>query len=143
MTYRITAFVLLLTAFVTACTDNSGPPLVASNVEIYRPMPGRHMSAGYLEIANNSGQAIRLTRVESPDFAAVEMHETRMEDGVARMRPLADLVIDAGATVRFEPGGKHLMLMRPSGTPDRVNLEFYADDTLILSIEAEFASRGD
>ena len=58
-----------------------------------------------------------------------------LEDGVARMRKLPELVIDDGETVTFERGGKHLMLMRPVDTPDAVTLSLYSGETLVVSVE--------
>ena len=97
-------------------------------------MPGMQMTAGYLTFSNNSSQAITLTHVTSPQFGAVEMHESVVEDGMARMYPLGDLTILAGTSVKFEPGGKHLMLMRPVDEFDTVMLEFYADEAVVLTL---------
>jgi len=40
----------------------------------------------------------------------VEVHETVMERGIARMEALDSLVIPAGETLELRPGGKHIML---------------------------------
>jgi copper(I)-binding protein len=100
------------------------------------------MAAGYMEIANRSGAPIRITAVSSPNYESVEMHETTVEDGVARMRELPELVIDNGETVTFERGGKHLMLMRPVGEPGSVTLNFYSEGVLLVTVSAELASAG-
>ena len=118
---------------LTACSTERAP-LVATDVIVKRPMPGMQMTAGYLTFTNNSTQAITLTHVASPQFGAVEMHESVVEDGMARMYPLGDLTILAGTSVEFEPGGKHLMLMRPVDEFESVTLEFYADNTVILTL---------
>jgi copper(I)-binding protein len=60
-----------------------------------------------------------------------------MEDGVARMRPADAIVIQAGQTAVLERGGMHLMLMRPVADADRVTLNLYADDVLVVSVETE------
>jgi copper(I)-binding protein len=132
---------LILTAAVLAilgCSD-SGPPLVAADVVIKKPMPGMHMSAGYLSLTNTSDDPITITAVSSPQFAAVEMHETIIEDGVSRMVELAELAVPPSSTVNFEPGGKHLMLMRPTGELQQVTLDFHAGDTVVLTIEVTAA----
>ncbi|MDH3547119.1 MAG: copper chaperone PCu(A)C [Gammaproteobacteria bacterium] len=122
-----------LACVIAACSADS-PPLIASNVVITQPMPGAHMSAGYLALANSSGQAITITAVSSPDFESVEMHESVLEDGVARMHPLEEITIPPHQGVVFERGAKHLMLMRPVDAIDTVTLQFYAGDALVLSI---------
>ena len=128
------ALILALACMTVGCADETGPPLVAANVSIVRPLPGTQTSAGYLELANHSRNTINITRVSSPEFESVEMHETIIENDVARMRPLAILPIAPGATASFERGGRHLMLLRPYGTADYVTLQFYAGDLMLLSV---------
>ena len=130
--------VVLLLAVLAACTSEPQPPLVASDVVVTRPMPGMKMSAAYLSLANNSDEAIRITRVASAEYESVQMHETRMEDGVARMRAIPVLEIAAGETVTLQRGGKHLMLMRPTGSSDTVSLQFLDGDDLLLTVDATF-----
>jgi len=101
------------------------------------------MAAGYLELINQSGKDVRINRVSSPEYGSVEMHETVVEDGIARMREIPELEIADGDTVVFERGGKHLMLMQPVGTPETVTLNFYSDDVLLLSVSAEFTASFD
>ena len=132
---RVAAYCLLL--LVAAC-GGARPPLVADDVEITRPMPGRHMSAGYLVLTNNTGEPIRITSVTSPQFATVEIHETTLEDGVSRMRELDELVVPARRSVRLERGGKHLMLMRPRDLGDSVSLQLLSDSTPVLVLEYSF-----
>ncbi|MBT8066306.1 MAG: copper chaperone PCu(A)C [Gammaproteobacteria bacterium] len=131
-------FVILLLAVLAACTSEPQPPLVASDVVVTRPMPGMKMSAAYLSLANNSDETIRITRVASAEYESVQMHETRMEDGVARMRAIPVLEIAAGETVTLQRGGKHLMLMRPTGSSDTVSLQFLDGDDLLLTVDATF-----
>ncbi len=113
-------------------------PLVASNVVVTRPMPGMKMSAGYLSLTNNTSAPIRITRVTSPQFGMVELHESTIEDGVARMREIPELVVPPQGSATLERGGKHLMLMRPGGDSDDVSLNFYDGEQLLLSIAASY-----
>lgn len=123
-------------ALLAACSAGL-PPVVAGDVRISRPGGDSAMAAGYLALTNNTRDPITITRVASPQFESVAMHETVIEDGVARMRALGELTLAPGETVRFEPGGKHLMLMRPRGAAGAVRLDFFAGDTLILSVGVE------
>ena len=94
------------------------------------------MSAGYLQLRNTTNEPITITRVTSPDFRSVEMHESILEDGIARMVALPELSIAPGGTARLQRGGKHLMLMGPVADPETVTLQFYAGDVLVLSLNA-------
>ena len=127
-------------AMAASCGGGEGPPVVATDVVVTAPGAGIPMAAGYLRIGNRSGSDIRITRVSSPEYGSVEMHETVIEDGVARMRAIPVLEIADGETVVFERGGKHLMLMQPAGEPRTITLNFYSGDILLLSVSAEFKS---
>ena len=129
---------LLLSILLLVACGAPQPPLVASEVEITKPMPGRQVSAGFLLLTNNTDEDIRITRVTSPQFGAVEIHETTIEDGIARMRELDALVVPARGSARLERGGKHLMLMRAGDLGDAVSLQLLADDAPVLDIEYRF-----
>ena len=131
-------FAMLLICSLLAACGAPQPPLVASDVEITRPMPGRHMSAGYLVLHNNTDEPIRITGATSPQFGLVEIHETRIEDGISRMRQLEELVVPARGSVTLERGGKHLMLMRAADLGDAVSLQLMSGTTPVLSIEYAF-----
>ena len=121
-------------ALLVAACGSDAPPIVASDVVVKPPMPGMQMTAGYLILRNNTDEDIAIDRVTSPQFGKVEMHETVVEDGVARMSALGEVVLPAGNAVEFKPGGKHLMLMRPSEDLDAVTLEFHAGDAIVLTV---------
>lgn len=125
--------VLTLALLGCACSQES-VPLVASDVVVTKPMPGMNMTAGYLTLRNNSSQPIIISHVASPQFESVEMHESVVEDGMARMYALGEMTILAGSSVVFKPGGKHLMLMQPVGEFDTVTLDFFAGDAAVLTI---------
>ncbi|MCB1864589.1 MAG: copper chaperone PCu(A)C [Chromatiales bacterium] len=81
--------------------------------------PNATVFAGYLSVRNDGDEPIRILGAKSLDFGAIEMHETVEQDGIARMQALTDTLIIPGAQLRFEPGGKHLMLFRPANSPVR------------------------
>ena len=110
-------------------------PLIANDIVVTRPLPGARMAAAYLSLTNASSQQILISDVRSPNLESVDMHESVLDDGISRMRNLAEIEILPGQTVRFEPGGKHLMLRYPLNNPDVVTLQFYNDDALLLSVD--------
>ena len=95
--------------------------------------PGAKVLAAYLVIANQGDQAATITAITSPDFDRIEMHRTRVEDGVARMIPMDSLPIAAASRVVLEPGGMHLMLY----TPRRL---LRAGDSVVLDIQQSGAA---
>ena len=92
-------------AFETAATANSG--------------------AGYLTVTNNGDTDDRMVLIEA-DFPRVMLHETKVEDDVARMIHLDAIDIPAGDTVVFQPGGRHVMFMGLNGDPFEVGEEINA-----------------
>lgn len=131
------SYILCTIIFLGACSASEAP-LVATDVEVTRPMPGRHMSAGFLVLSNNTDTEIRITSVSSPQFGSVEIHETTLVDGVSRMRELEALVVPARGSVKLERGGKHLMLMRAGDLGDTVTLQLESDGEPVLTIEYTF-----
>ena len=74
--------------------------------------PGAKVGAGYVTITNNGNSTDRLVGGKADFAGRVELHEMKMENQVMKMRPLANGVeIPAGATVRMQPGGDHIMFM--------------------------------
>lgn len=71
------------------------------------------MMAGYLTLRNDCAKPVAVVGVESMDFGDAMVHETVVEQGVSRMRHANELVVPAKSRLAFEPGGRHLMLMRP------------------------------
>ena len=145
MTIRL-AILLLTSLWFTACGQPAGPPLTISKLVILEPLPGSGMAVGYLTLENHSGQPITIVKVSSPAFANVEMHETVVENEVARMISLAPLVIEPKSATVFEAGGKHLMLwgvakeMVP-GVP--VTIEFHDNVSGIVTVTTTVRSRND
>lgn len=118
-------------------------PLVAADVVITVPMPGALVSAGYLSLTNTTPETIMISHVVSPQFAAAEIHKSTLEDGVAKMRRIPELVVPGNSTVTLERTGMHLMLMRPAGPVENVSLKFFAGDDLVLRVDARVTTRDD
>ena len=126
---------------LSACGGDTLPPLVASNIEITEAMPGRSMSAGYLDLTNNIDVAISISSVVSPQFKSVEIHESLLENGVAKMRSVPVLSIAAHSTIALKRGGKHLMLMQANSSTDQITLNFLSGDTILLAVQTSISAR--
>lgn len=80
--------------------------------------PNAPVLGGYLSITNGGNEPDELVKVTSPISDDVQIHTSSIEDGMAKMRRVTEGVeVPAGATVTFEPGGLHLMLLRPKARP--------------------------
>jgi len=90
---------------------------------------GMSMGVGYLVVINRGQSPDTLVSASTPAAESVEFHESTLVDGMSRMRPRADIPLPAGATVKLEPGGLHLMLVGlkaplVAGTQVPLTLEF-------------------
>lgn len=89
------------------------------------PPPGGVNSAAYMTLRNRGTVAARLVGASSPDADTVQIHQSTIENGIARMRPVAGLDLPPGGAVRLAPGSYHLMLLhlhRSLATGDTVNI---------------------
>ncbi len=80
-----------------------------------RPTPISALTAvGYLVISNTGAAPDRFLGGKSPFAAQIQIHLMSMDRGIMRMRPVdGGMVLPPHGTVRFEPGGYHLMLVAP------------------------------
>jgi len=73
---------------------------------------GAGVGAGYLRVTNTGSTPDRLLGGSTDVAARIEPHDMKMEDGVMKMRALADgIEIAPGATLELKPGGMHLMIL--------------------------------
>ena len=104
------AFLLSLMASVAAAQA------VAADIEvkgawIRTPPNGAATAASYAVIVNRGIATDRLTGASTPAAATVELHQTTMGNGMARMRAMnAGLAVAGSSSVTLRPGGYHLML---------------------------------
>ncbi len=113
---RLQQTMAALATAIALCTSGSVAASGTLSVEqawVRAAPPGVPMLAGYADLHNTGDAPLRITAVESAAFGSVSIHETTVVDGVSRMRELPGLAVEAGDSVRLEPGGKHLMLMEP------------------------------
>ena len=110
------AAVALAAAICAVQAQDSGTAIHVEQAWSRATPPGAPAAAVYVSITNMSGKADRLVSATCARAATIEIHETRMDGGVMRMRPVAGgIVIAPGETVTFAPGGLHLMLTGLTG----------------------------
>jgi len=73
---------------------------------------GASVGGGYMKITNSGTAPDRLVGGTTDISDSFEVHEMKMEDGVMKMRPVANgLEIKPGQTVTFDPSGYHMMFV--------------------------------
>lgn len=106
-----------------------------SELEIIHPFlratpPGAKTGAGYVIIRNSGSEPDRLLGIETEAAARVEFHQSVVEDGIAKMRPIeGGIEIPAGGEYRLGAEGSHAMLVELTGG---IGLGFLVEATLIF-----------
>ncbi len=127
---RILAVLALL---MLACGREQPASVGAATVQVTgawaRPAKTGDTGAVYFVIENHGGQDDTLTGVTSPVAESVEVHQSTMSGNVAHMAPAQSVGVPAGKSVKFEPGGYHVMLVKLKqdlvlGEPFPVTLQF-------------------
>lgn len=95
----------------------SGPAL-AGPVQVsdawIRSLPAKLPAAGYFTLHNTSGKEVSLTGAQSSACGMLMLHKSTESGGMGSMDDLASVAVPAGGTVKFAPGGYHLMCMDPA-----------------------------
>ena len=142
MLYRF--FPLLILVWTTSATAVDSV-LQVDNARIHEAPPTIRVHAAYLDIHNSGPEPVALIAVSSPVFEYVEMHLSRTEDEVSRMRRQKTISIPAASSLSLEPGAYHLMLFNsnmplPSGK--QVPLELLFSNGEIVRLTAEVTRPG-
>ena len=118
---------------LTLCTCDmwAAGSIAILDLRINEAPPSASATAGYLSLENRGEADVELVEVTGKDFGKIEIHRTRIEDGVARMLRQASVRIPAAGGVEFKPGDYHLMIFRPARqfqAGEETVLEFHFSD---------------
>lgn len=116
---------LLLLAAGTVHAD--GPSVSASHVWIREAPPGTTVMTGYLTLVNQTGRALALDRITSPDFGEVTLQRGAQQHDRQSTQAVQVLALPAHASVSLTMVGVHLVLTHPVKT-------LYAGDFITLSL---------
>jgi copper(I)-binding protein len=121
---------------LAACAADCRPVVRDGWVRV--PPAGLPMAAGFARFDNPCDRAATIVSASTPAFAETTVHATSIVDGISRMRAVPELRVGPHAVAEFEPGGLHLMLMRPTRAlhaGDKVPVEFHLADGRVIHAE--------
>jgi copper(I)-binding protein len=101
---------------------------------------GMPMQAGFGRIENRCPMPATIVSASSPAYDSVELHESKLVDGVSRMREVPELRIAPDGAAVLQPGGLHLMLIKPKAAlkpGSRIAIQFALKDGRTLLGEFE------
>ena len=138
----LVAFAILSAASARAEEIKAGD-LVITQAWARATPGGAKVGGGYLTIENKGSAPDRLVGGAADIAGKVEVHEMATTNGVMTMRPLDNgLIIEPGKTVKFAPGGYHLMmfdLKNPLKQGDKIplTLQFEKAGKVNLSLDVQ------
>ena len=130
---------------LTPMQPTAASPGQCEDAVITLPAIAGRPGAGYFTLATNVDPT-RLVAISSPAVERIELHQTISENGRSRMVTIDRPAFSPATPLRFEPGGRHLMLfgIDPSLRPgDHVRLSFRFDPAPPVEVEAEIRAAGD
>jgi periplasmic copper chaperone A len=138
-------------AFGLAVTAANAGDYKAGSLDISDPWSratpkGSSVAAGYMKIKNSGSTPDRLMSGSSDVASKFEVHEMRMENGVAKMRPVkGGLEIKPGETVELKPGSFHVMfvdLKKPLSAGDHIKATLVFEKAGPVSVEYDVLAMG-
>jgi copper(I)-binding protein len=147
---RVSSLTMLLVAAVAGPAAAQSPPPAGGSIALSQawarrapmmagtghgqaqPGAGTGNGAVYVLVENRGGEADALLGAASDAASTVELHETRMENGVMRMRPLARVEVPPGGRIEMKPGGYHIMLLG-------LTRDLHAGDVVMVRLRFEKA----
>lgn len=107
-----------------------------SQAKIRMPIPGMTNTAGYLDVANNSKQAITFVKASSPLAKRVEFHNHIMKNGVMKMVKLDSITLNSKQKLQFVSGGLHLMFLDINSVEDnkgKIPVSLYTENGKVIT----------
>lgn len=112
----ISAALAAMLTFSAQAADVTAGGLTISTPWSRATPKGAPAGVGYLTITNHGGTPDRLIGGQSDVSSRIEIHEMSMDNGIMRMRPMAQgIEIKPGETVALKPGGNHMMFVGLKG----------------------------
>lgn len=118
--------------------------IVLDKARIVLGPPTIKVHGAYFELSNATQAQIAIIGASSKDYGRVEMHRSKVEGGMAIMEPVDSLIVEAGRSLQFEPGGLHLMLIEPArimASKEKIMLTLHLSDKRKVSVPFTVMSR--
>ncbi|HTE95301.1 MAG TPA: copper chaperone PCu(A)C [Bradyrhizobium sp.] len=140
MRWRHPGFVCLLLVLtaIAAATEEAGVSI--RDAWVREAPPGATMMAGYMVLKNNTPRSQVLVAARSSGFGTVMIHRTVVKGGLTGMEHAPKIELLPNASLLFEPGGYHLMLLNPKRAlhaGDRVDIKLEFLGGLVIPVAYE------
>lgn len=90
-------------------TEDNPSGLVVSNAKLILPAVAGNPAAVYFDLKNEGKRSVAVRRADVADAKSASLHDMMEFNREMTMAEMGPLTVPAGQTVKFEPGGKHVM----------------------------------
>jgi copper(I)-binding protein len=128
-------------------TPENAPGISVGQATVQLPVIAGRPGAAYFEVSQGSGPPRRIVRVDVAGAGRAELHQTMdsMPGSMSSMKPVSGVLVEPGKTVRFAPGGMHVMvydLARTLKAGDKTELTLTFDNGDKASVPATVTTVG-
>lgn len=136
---------LCLVATAAAQADDMAAGDMSVTGAWFRTLVANRPAGGYFVLENGGDNDRMLIGASSPACAKTMLHRTTEENGVAKMLKAGHVEVPAHGSIAFEPGGYHIMCMKPGdrmkpGNTVPVTLKFADGATLSVDFDVRSAT---
>lgn len=122
-----------------AFAQTTAQSLTVDDAYVRAPAPSAPSTGAFMVIRNGGTTDRRVVKAQSAAARVVELHTHLNEGGVMKMRPVADIAVEAGGETILKPGGLHVMLIdlrQPLMEGDIVPITLSFDDGSSVTVDA-------
>ena len=132
---------------ILAAAGVGTPPPMVHHTAIanawFRALPAHLPAGGYMELRNTGQWPSTLTGADSPDCGMIMLHQSEQKNGMDTMSDVTGVDIPPGQTVKFAPGGYHLMCTDPGpgmkpghSVPVRLHFSDGSEATVMFAVRS-------
>lgn len=136
-------FIFFVLSSVIADDKKKSETFLFNNVVIPEAPPVAAVMVAYMNIVNNSGKKQTITKIDSPQFKRVEIHNMTMKDGMMKMQQMTNVSIKKNKSLSLKPGGLHIMLIKPlkrlqRSEPITLKFKLLSGESVIVKTTVQF-----
>ena len=119
-------------------------PLAVSNARLMLPAVSGRPGAIYFDVANSGDRDYVIRRADVDKVGRAELHGSMEIDGQMMMDSVGQVLVEAGDTTSFEPGGFHVMVFDPdpaltAGSSTDMTVTLVGGKTMTFPVEVRAA----
>lgn len=129
----------------TPAAGDNPTGLTVSNARLILPPVAGNPAAVYFDLKNDGTRAVAVRRADIADAKSASMHDMMEYNRAMTMADMGPLTVPQGQTIKFEPGGKHVMAFGLSpeltaGTKTELTLTIAGGDKMSVEVPVEAAN---